>query len=831
MFDELKCYGFKPIRKHQEVYHGVASALVIDDLLRGYLDEPLARNIGVTLGAHHGTFPGPRQTNEAGRWLGDGLWTDARSDILSMMLDLCAPNELKRPQGLPGPPFFILLAGLTSVADWIASNENCFPYQYDEGETDHIEKAMRHSRQALKMLGWIGWSPAREKESFQTVFGGYSPRPLQKAAIELSGQVEGSPGLVVIEAPTGEGKTEAAMYLADAWSCRLEQKGMYFGLPTMATSNEMFKRVIQFLGSRYPGDLVNVMLAHGHAALSAEFDTLKERFLAANVEDETDPSGSTVASEWFTYRKRGLLAPFGVGTVDQALMGVLQTRHVFVRLFGLSHKTVIIDEVHAYDAYMTRLLERLLEWLAALGSSVVLLSATLPQNRKNDLLNAYQRGLSGQSDNRSVLPIEPAPYPRISWVGPSGRGETGFETSECSRKELHISSVDGRLPAPEEEYRLGEQLAEALSGGGCAAVICNTVDRAQKVYRALKPYFSEQDSGDGSPELDLLHARFLYGERQEREMRSLDRFGKDKNKRPRRAVLVATQVIEQSLDLDFDLMVSEMSPVDLLLQRAGRLHRHQETKRPETLKSPSLWITGPEIKEDVSFFDNGTVAVYDYHILLRTWLALGGFTGKKPVMVPENVEELIEAVYGDLPSPDKLPEKLKEIWGESREELEKHIQYEQVEAKERWIKGPGYRQELWHICPDPREEDSPEFHKAHQALTRLSGTSVNILCLYSDGNGIYLDENHERSIETSERPSKEEVRELLERSVPVSRRGLVEKIINSGKRVSQAWQQEPLLRHHYLTCFNQNNEHLFGGYILRLNFETGLIFERMQEER
>ena len=178
------------------------------------------------------------------------------------------------------------------------------------------------------------------------------------------------PGLVIIEAPMGEGKTEAAIYLADKWVTNRKQRGYYFALPTMATSDQMFGRVKAYLTKRYPSDSVNLMLLHGHASLSTEFEAIKDKFEIRNVASD-DPNDKTfdsvnagvVASEWFTSRKRGLLSPFGVGTIDQSLLAVLQTRHVFVRLFGLAHKTIIIDEVHAYDAYMSTLLERLLEWL------------------------------------------------------------------------------------------------------------------------------------------------------------------------------------------------------------------------------------------------------------------------------------------------------------------------------------------------------------------------------------------------------------------------------------------------------------------------------------
>ena len=254
-----------------------------------------------------------------------------------------------------------------------------------------------------------------------------------------------------------------------------------------------------------------------------------------------------------------------------------------MRLFGLAGKTVIIDEVHAYDAYMMKLMERLLEWLAALGCGVVLLSATLPNKKRHDLVKAFAAGLRRNEPKR-----EDKLYPRLTWVSRTYSGVEHFPASTQFSRTILYEWVNGALPtATSQVFTLGVRLQKALADGGCAAVICNTVSRAQEVFRALKPFFSGQDVDDGQHELNLFHARFLYDDREQREGQALRRFGKPndpKVKRPRRAVLVATQVIEQSLDLDFDLMVTEMAPVDLILQRAGRLHRHNRP-RPERLNT------------------------------------------------------------------------------------------------------------------------------------------------------------------------------------------------------------------------------------------------------
>ena len=213
----------------------------------------------------------------------------------------------------------------------------------------------------FKVLGWHD-RPATDgkPKGFTTATDIEKPRPLQHAIIPLAEKMD-SPQLFVIEAPMGEGKTEAAWYVADCWD-RHGGAGTYVALPTMATSNQMFERVKKFLDLAGGG---NLMLLHGKAALNEQFDKLK---YAARVYDPDGSTSGVVAESWFAdNKKHRLLAPFGVGTIDQVLLSVLQTKHGFVRLFGLAGKCVILDEVHAYDAYMTTLLERLLRWLAALA--------------------------------------------------------------------------------------------------------------------------------------------------------------------------------------------------------------------------------------------------------------------------------------------------------------------------------------------------------------------------------------------------------------------------------------------------------------------------------
>ena len=435
--------------------------------------------------------------------------------------------------------------------------------------------------------------------------------------------------IVIVEAPMGEGKTEAALLIFDALAAR-GATGLYFALPTQATSNQIFGRVERFLRSTFPGETHGLHLVHGDAGLSDAYGALKDlAFKTRSVGGVAGDDQGPIADAWFARSKRALLAPIAVGTVDQALLGVLGVRHGFLRLHALAGKVVVIDEVHAYDTYTSELLDRLLSWLRALGATVVLLSATLPTARREALVRAF-----------GATPALPESYPRITVAREGPASSRSFATR---RDHLPVSIVW------QDRATLPARLAEALAGGGCAVWIVNTVRRAQRTYLDLCKL---RDRGLLPPGItvDLLHARFPFDARAVRERRAEESFGPGEENRPRAAILIGTQVLEQSLDLDFDLMVTEIAPVDLVLQRAGRLHRHKRKRaRPSAVKQPALWIMIPEGDERPEGPVFGSSAyVYSEAILLRSWIALRECT---EVTLPTDIEPLIEAVYGGRPAP------------------------------------------------------------------------------------------------------------------------------------------------------------------------------------
>ncbi len=362
----------------------------------------------------------------------------------------------------------------------------------------------------------------------------------------------------------------------------------------------MFGRALTFLENFLPDTPLDMQLVHGSASLAERIPRLR------GIDASTQESIET--SAWFSQRKRALLSPYGVGTIDQALFATLHVKHHFVRLWGLANRVVVLDEVHAYDTYTAGLIEALLSWLKTMNCSVVLMSATLPEKRRAAFLKAW-----------GAEQVPEMAYPRVLVAGRDG--VAGEHVPSRPLAPIAVSAL------PDDLETIAVAALQQLSGDGCGVVIVNTVQRAQALYSRLK---NEIDKGT---DLLLFHARYPADERSEREQLVLEKFGGGETvHRPGRALLVATQVVEQSLDIDFDFMITDLAPVDLLLQRAGRLHRH-ERKRPRQHTKPQLMVAGfqhdrmPELKQTAWGF------VYDPYVLYRTW-AIAGHCGARANLAP-----------------------------------------------------------------------------------------------------------------------------------------------------------------------------------------------------
>src|SRR2546426_4336405 len=322
--------------KASDCPHGRVTAKELPDLLN--MDKALAQKLSAAIGGHHGLFPtsDDLQNRCPTNGVGKTSWKAVRKEIVTCLADLLGISSDESPKHIDHATL-MFMAGLVSVADWVGSNDEFFPYFVSDWRNiprtdphEYLKRAQTQAVSALHRLGWTGWAQSSQSLSFTDLFP-FPPRPLQQTAISVAGQMAGI-GIVIVEAPMGEGKTEAALYLADRWGIATgapdessrrvyaRVRGCYVALPTQATSNQMFRRVRQFLAHRFPESVVNLQLLHGHAALSAEFQVMKTNgdkvFTLDGVysDEECSPQAmSVVAAEWFTHRKRGLLAPFGVG--------------------------------------------------------------------------------------------------------------------------------------------------------------------------------------------------------------------------------------------------------------------------------------------------------------------------------------------------------------------------------------------------------------------------------------------------------------------------------------------------------------------------------------
>ncbi|MBP8214350.1 MAG: CRISPR-associated helicase Cas3' [Propionivibrio sp.] len=538
------------------------------------------------------------------------------------------------------------VAGLTVLADWLGSNADYFPYCAKVMPL--ADYWLRAKEQAEKALDESGVLPVKRQEelSFNEVFPAIElPSPLQAWAAAVP--LDDSAQLYMLEDVTGAGKTEAAVILAHRLMSAGCADGFFIGLPTMATANAMYGRIAQMYASLFAGN-ASLVLAHGQR-------NLVEAFAASVVPDgppdtdsaQSDDTATARCAAWLAdHNKRALLAPAGVGTIDQALLAVLHSKHQSLRLLGLFRKVLVVDEVHACDAYMQGVLEILLEFHARAGGSAILLSATLPGRMKQALLDAFARGRNEdapalQTDSLTAFPLVTAWSAHVP--------EKSLEASIATRPDV-LRQLAVRYVSDQSQVIAG--IDAALSAGKCVCWMRNTVADALDAHALFKGRLPDE-------KLTLFHARFTLYDRLTTEAKVLECFGKNSTPEQRTGRLViATQVAEQSLDADWDMVVSDLAPIDRLIQRAGRLQRHPRDADGRRLSAvdeldqrgqPCLWVFGPAWTDEpaANWFKAAfpkAAGVYPHHgqlwLTART-LQAGSFA------MPDDARRLIEGVFGD----------------------------------------------------------------------------------------------------------------------------------------------------------------------------------------
>jgi len=542
------------------------------------------------------------------------------------------------------------IAGLTVLADWLGSNRDFFPYCDEPMHLpDYWDIARQRARTALSASGVLARGKLGE-QAFEQLFPGIAtPSPLQQWACEA--RVSAHPQLFILEDVTGAGKTEAAVMLAHRLIAAEAANGFFIGLPTMATANAMYGRIAQVFARLFGSD-ASLALAHGQRTLVEDFAaSVLPAGPCAPDSRQQDSSATARCTAWLAdHNKRALLAAAGVGTLDQALLAVLYSRHQSLRLLGLLGKVLIVDEVHACDTYMQKVLEVLLEFHARSGGSAVLLSATLAHQMKQSLLRAFARGREQEAPS-----LTEEAYPLVTvWRGdaPTVLEETPLDTRKAVSRNVHLSYLS-------EEADVLRIIGEALDAGRCVCWMRNTIGDAFAAWKKFRDRLDDEH-------LILFHSRFALEDRLAIEARILECFGKESDAGKRRGKLViATQVVEQSLDADWDVVISDLAPIDRLIQRAGRLLRHCRDEEGNTLKEQGadqrgearLYVYGPAWTEApradwLRATLPGTAAVYEDHG--KMWLSAKAMQREKMIM-PDEARGLIESVFGDgIALPDAL---------------------------------------------------------------------------------------------------------------------------------------------------------------------------------
>lgn len=806
-------------------YHAEISAVWLDTHL--VRREPgtalrLVLVIRDAMGGHHGRF-----TQEEMRRIGARLrrseqnvpaWEQWRDDVYTLLRQLLAPPgdlvTLGAPQRLR--PATAALTGFIILSDWIGSNSAYFPAAPQVPVETYMQTGRERAIQAIELAGLMAHRSAPVYVDFTDLFPNIpEPRALQQVIDDLPEALFTGPLLAVMEAPTGEGKTEAAQALAQRLAACAGLDELFFALPTMATSNQMFQRLSVFYDTQYGAA---VRLTHSQATVSEE--ELRRAALAGD-HDAADPAATSAlaAITWFAGSKKAMLAPFGVGTVDQVELAGLNVRHYVLRLFALAGKVVVIDEVHAYDAYMSLILEHTLAWLASLGTAVLLLSATLPTSRHRALAASYLRGLDKNLPAPEVPPN--LPYPALSLYH---AGATHRATSDVFRPDQRFTL---RMSPKRDFEQDARHLINLVRDGGAVARICNRVDDAQAIYRVVKELFP-------AAQCLLLHARFPLDQRQRLEQ-DVDACVGKRTQRPadQPLIIVGTQVLEQSLDYDVDVMVSDFAPIDLLLQRAGRLHRHvteRAGKRPARHMHPVLDVVLPTGEDDLPIWKRWA-AMYDPYILWRTWdvLRAADAADVREIVLPGDYRRLIEAVYQDAPQiPAAAPHtaamtrawaKLEQTQGEMRSHARKQLT-PSAEATDA-ITAASDMQFI--------DDEDGNLARWQVAKTRL-GDRITVVPLYQVAGTLAFDQGGTWSLSPDIPPDLADQKALIGRSIPISDPKIIAEFRASERRdLRWPWptREVPrLLRSLFPLLLDAANTAMFDRRAIHLDSELGLVIEK-----
>lgn len=810
--DRLRNYGVEVPDYHAFLDSGKTPHGLSGEAILLHLGCP--SGVAAVVGTHHGR---PQDIGEdMEEWLesyeenfygleGEGSstgvqWEALWQEWLDLALHTCGYSGIEDLPQLDIPSQ-VLVTGMLIMADWIASNPMYFPLLEFE-DTGRLLDYPRRIRDAWKKLNlpqqWCPDTVRIDAFGFQERFGFVWNNVQQEVAQAAMGSAQ--PRIFILEAQMGVGKTEAALAAAELIAGKLGCSGIFFGLPTQATANGIFPRLKQWAQKQSEQSRHGIRLAHGMAELNEDYQSI---FHGAAVQNEDTDVNGLVVHPWFEGRKQALLSEFVIGTVDQLLMAALKQKHVMLRHLGLAGKVVIIDECHAYDAYMNRYLDRVLNWLGAYGVPVILLSATLPARRRRELIFAYQN-TAHQKEERVDWEDSQA-YPLLTWTDGMKVRQRNIQVDQPPRL-VHIEQA--------ERQQIPTTIKHVVSKGGCVGVIMNTVRQAQQLAQELNEMFPDHS-------VILIHSRLLMADRSEREAELLRVLGKHSTPEQRNGlIVVGTQILEQSLDIDFDFLITQLCPMDLLLQRLGRLHRHGR-RRPEGLDQAICVVLDRDDPDD------GTIAVYGKWLLYRTNQLL-----PKQLTLPQDISALVQQTYKNGSEILSDEDSAFLFWREHAQNID------QKEKRAHTFRIPDF-DELDETIHGLLDSNLGNGDWAAQATVRdgTPGLDVLVMELRDSGEVAFLPWQSSGAVVPRDHvPSQRECRQILRQRIQLP--GVLcgrelERTIAALETIRQAvvpeWSYAPLLQGELFLFLDEHGKTNLCGYQLTYTRTLGLQCKRKEE--
>lgn len=809
--------GEKSFQQAQHTPHALATHILLE---QAGCNEQTA----VVLGAHHGKPPSRPMLVDHGiefhameyhlKKQGKDIWRHIQSSLLDYVLEASGIQSVQQIFQ-PKMNIQVLLSGLVIMVDWIASNDTYFPYIDLDDEWSELLKPENHKKRSQS--GWAElrlpkyWRPGTDcygdgiyNKRFGSLTRTFSPYPMQTEVFEIACAIS-EPGIFVLEAPMGSGKSEAALVAAEVFALKAERSGIFFALPTQATSDGIFPRVNEWAERLDQYGKHSIRLAHGKAQFNEQYQNIFDG--SRNIGSHDENGSGMLVHQWFEGSKKSLLADFVVGTIDQLLMLALKQKHVMLRHLGLANKVVIIDECHAYDAYMSQYLERALNWLGSYKVPVIVLSATLPLQKRQQVVNAYIGKVSASENNHDSIAWQTMRnYPLLTWTDGHSIHSRAL-TADAHKRQVVLS--------PLEDDEVTGILSAMLSDGGCAGIILNTVQRAQDLASFLREQF-------GAEKVELIHSRFLTPVRATKEKRLREGLGKPgtNKQRPSFLIVVGTQVLEQSLDIDFDVLITDLCPMDLLLQRIGRLHRHERV-RPLTLCEAKCMILGWH----VDGFEPGAKAVYGEYLLTRTRNLL-----PQSICLPDDIPQLVQDVYDDSVPLPKQPDGYAMVKAEWDNACKNRIHRANTFRVDPPAIGPRDSMISWLLF---QANDS---EKAGEATVRDSDESIEVLLIQLvEGDFLLLSPgNHHLPISHTQVPDEKLAREMACQTIrlphslclPWNIKQTIDEL-EYMNRILRVWQNSPWLNGELFLILDYNGTAHLNG--CRLVYNTALGLQMVKE--